>query len=35
LQIAGSRTQAACDTEVADDALAETLSRNKPWSGAA
>ena len=29
------RAQAAHDTEVAEEALAETLNRIKPWSGAA
>jgi addiction module HigA family antidote len=29
------RAQAAYDTEVAEDALAEVLSRIKPWSGTA
>lgn len=29
------RAQAAHDTEVAEDALAETLDRIKPWSGTA
>ena len=29
------RAQAAYDTEVAQDALAETLRRIKPWSGTA
>jgi len=34
-QIAGRRTQAAYDSEVAEEVLVETLSRIKPWSGAA
>lgn len=28
------RAQAACDTEVAEEALAETLRKIKPWRGA-
>jgi len=29
------RAQAACDTEVAEQALSKTLAKIKPWAGAA